>query len=178
MAGCAAIVIAACSGQGGKSSPNDRGAGLEVRKLPADQQAAAYTAALGGAFDLGPPLVLLLDPAVLPRDRNAEASETIPPAVARALASRGVIQGSCRAAPASPREAPICTAQAAGYKVQFSPVFRLARDTVQVYLVAERYRPTSDSAGYQPPLEFEERYALVRSGGGRWRIARSERLTH
>ena len=176
-AACVAIVIAACSGQGGKGSPNDRGAGLEVENLAADQQAAAYAAALGGAFDLGPQLVLLLDPAILPARRDAESSDTIPPAVARALSSRGVIQGSCAAAAASARAAPICNAQSAGYKVQFSPVFRLARDTAQVYLVAERYRPKSDSTGYQPPLEFEQRYALVRSGR-QWRVARTERLTH
>lgn len=172
-----AISIAACSGHGEASSPNDRGAGLTVETLSADQQAAAYAAALGGAFDLGPPLVLLLDPALLPRRRGTEASDSLPAAVSRALASRGVIQGACAAAPSSARDAPICRAQSAGYKVQFSPVFRLARDTAQVYLVAERYRPASDSAGYQPPLQFEQRYALVRSGQ-RWRIARQERLTH
>ena len=176
-AGYLAIVIAACSGHGRTSSPNDRGAGLTVENLSADQQAAAYAAALGGAFDLGPQLVLLLDPALLPRQRGAESSDRVPAAVAKALASRGVIEGSCTAAPSPSREAPICHAQAAGYKVQFSPVFRLARDTAQVYLVAERFRPTSDSAGYQPPLQFEQRYALVRSGQ-RWRIAREERLTH
>ena len=176
-AACVAIVIAACSGQDGKGSANDRGAGLEIEKLPAEQQAAAYAAALGGAFDLGPQLVLLLDPAALPRRRGAESSDTIPAAVASALSSRGVIQGSCTAVAPSARDAPICNAQSAGYKVQFSPVFRLARDTAQVYLVAERYRPRSDSTGYQPPLEFEQRYALVRSGR-QWRVARSERLTH
>lgn len=176
-AACVAILIAACSGNGGRSSASDRGAGLDVAKLPADQQAAAYTAALGGAFDLGPSLVLLLDRATLPRRRGAEPSDTIPAAVARALESRGVIQGFCAAVPASPRAAPICKAQSAGYKVRFSPVFRLARDSVQVYLVGERYRATTDTTGYQPPLQFEQRYALVRSGQ-QWRVARSERLTH
>lgn len=176
-AACVAIVIAACSGHGGTSSPNDRGAGLAVENLSADQQAAAYAAALSGAFDLGPQLVLLLDPAVLPRQRGSESSDSLPAAVARALASRGVIQGLCTAAPSPSRDAPICHAQSAGYKVQFSPVFRLARDTAQVYLVAERFRPASESAGYQPPLQFEQRYALVRAGQ-RWRIVREERLTH
>jgi hypothetical protein len=171
------ILVAACSGDHGRSSANDRGAGLAVEKLPADQQAAAYAAALRGAFDLGPSLVLLLDPAVLPQRRGAEPSDTIPAAVTQALASRGVIQGSCTAVPASPHGAPICKAQSAGYKVQFSPVFRLTRDTVQVYLVAERYRATRDTAGYQPPLEFEQRYGLVRSGR-QWRVASKERLTH
>ncbi|HEX6815684.1 MAG TPA: hypothetical protein VF102_08435 [Gemmatimonadaceae bacterium] len=170
-----AVLIAACSGDRG-SSPNDRGAGLEVASLTAEQQAAAYAAALGGAFDLGPSLVLLLDPALLPRRRDAAPSDTLPAVVVRALTSRGVIQGSCTVAAASPRGTPICAAQSAGYKVQFSPVFRLHRDTVQVYLVAERYRPKSDTAGYQPPLQFEQRYALVRSGQ-RWRVARTERLT-
>ena len=177
MAACVGMVIAACSGNGGTSSPNDRGAGLATETLPADQQAAAYATALAGAFDLGPSLVLLLDPAALPRHRGAQPSDSIPAPVARALASRGAIQGSCTARPASTRQAPICKAQSAGYKVQFSPVFRLGRDTIQVYLVAERYRPTSDTTGYQPPLEFEQRYALVRSHG-QWRIAREERLTH
>lgn len=177
MAACAVMLVAACSGKGARSSANDRGAGLEVEKLSADQQAAAYATALGGAFDLGPSLVLLLDPDMLPRERGVQPLDTIPTAVARALASRGVIQGSCAAVPASQREVPVCKAQSAGYKVQFSPVFRLARDTVQVYLVAERYRPSSDTTGYQPPLEFEQRYALVRSGR-QWRAVRKERLTH
>src|SRR6185312_12111458 len=176
-AGYLAIVIAACSGHGRTSSPNDRGAGLTVENLSADQQAAAYATALGGAFDLGPSLVLLLDPGMLPRERGVQPLDTIPAAVVRALASRGVIQGSCAAVPASQREVPVCKAQSAGYKVQFSPVFRLARDTAQVYLVAERYRPSSDTTGYQPPLEFEQRYALVRSGR-QWRAVRKERLTH
>jgi hypothetical protein len=176
-AGYLAIVLAACSGHGRTSSPNDRGAGLTVENLSPDQQAGAYAAALGGAFDLGPQLVLLVDPAVLPRQRGAESSDSLPAAVAKALESRGVIQGSCTDAPSSSRDAPICHAQSAGYKVQFSPVFRLARDTAQVYLVAERFRPASESSGYQPPLQFEQRYALVRSGQ-RWRIVRQERLTH
>lgn len=174
---CVVMLIAACSGDGGRNSASDRGAGLQVQPLSADQQAAAYAAALGGAFDLGPPLVLLLDPDVLPRRRDAQSTDTIPAAVAQALSSRGVIQGSCAAAPPSPREAPICKAQSAGYEVRFSPVFRLAHDTIQVYLVAERYRASSDTAGYQPPLEFEQRYALVRSDH-RWRVVRQERLTH
>ncbi|MGH7647218.1 MAG: hypothetical protein ACREND_03805 [Gemmatimonadaceae bacterium] len=176
-AACVAIVIAACSGNGRKTSPNDRGAGLQTAKLSADAQAAAYAAALGAAFDLGPQLVLLLDPALLPRQRDAEPSDTIPIAVSRALASRGAIQGSCTAAPSSPRVAPICKAQAAGYEVRFSPVFRLTHDAIQVYLTAERYRATADTAGYQPPLQFERRYALVKSGR-QWRVAREERLTH
>lgn len=176
-AACVAMLVAACSGAGGRSSPSDRGAGLEVEHLSADQQASVYATALSGAFDLGPSLVLLLDPATLPRQRGAQPSDSLPTAVTRALASRGTIQGSCASAPASPHQAPICKAQTAGYKVQFSPVFRLSRDTVQVYLVAERYRPASDTAGYQPPLEFEQRYALVRAGR-QWRVAREERLTH
>jgi len=178
---CAAIVgvmlVAACSGEGARNSANDRGAGLEVENLSADQQAAAYETALDGAFDLGPSLVLLLDSAMLPRRRGAQSTDAIPAAVAHALVSRGVIQGSCAAAPAPPRDVPVCKAQLAGYKVQFSPVFRLARDTAQVYLVAERYRPTADTTGYQPPLQFEQRYALVKSGR-QWRAVRKERLTH
>ncbi len=177
MAACVVMLVAACSGEGARNSATDRGAGLEVEKLSADQQAAAYATALGGAFDLGPSLVLLLDPAMLPRRRGAQPSDTIPSAVTRALESRGVIQGSCAAVAASQRAAPVCKAQSAGYKVQFSPVFRLARDTMQVYVVAERYRATSDTTGYQPPLEFEQRYALVRSGR-QWRAVRKERLTH
>jgi len=171
------VLIAACSGNGDGSSPTDRGAGLQAATLSADQQAAAYATAISGAFDLGPSLVLLLDPALLPRRRSAQPSDSLPPAVARALVSRGAIQGSCMAVPTSTRNAPICKAASAGYIVQFSPVFRLGRDTVQVYLVAERYRPASDTTGYQPPLEFERRYALVRSGR-EWRVVREERLTH
>jgi|SRR6185312_10503295 len=176
-AACGAVLIAACSGEQGNASANDRGAGLEVAHLSAEQQAAAYASALSGAFDLGPPLVLLLDPALLPRRRTDQPSDTLPAGVARALSARGVVQGSCAAVVPATRLAPVCKAQSAGYRVQFSPVFRMRGDTVQIYLVAQRYRPTAETAGYQPPLEFEQRYALVRSGR-QWRIVRQERLTH
>jgi len=171
------MLVAACSGERGHGSPNDRGAGLEAAHLSAEQQASAYASALSGAFDLGPSLVLLLDPALLPRRRSDQPSDTLPAGVVRALSARGVVQGSCAAVAPSTRLAPVCKAQSAGYKVQFSPVFRMRGDTVQVYLVAERYRPTADTVGYQPPLELEQRYALVRSGR-QWRIVRQERLTH
>lgn len=172
---CVAVLLAACSGGEGNASPNDRGAGLDVAQLSADQQAGAYAAAFGGAFELGPSLVLLLDPEFLARHRGAQPSDSVPAAVKRALLSRGVIQGSCAAVSASSR-APVCKAHVAGYKIQVSPIFRVGHDSVQVYLVAQRYRPSSDTSGYQPPLEFEQRYMLLASGR-EWRVERQERLT-
>jgi hypothetical protein len=174
--GSLVMLGAACGGEP-PSSPSDRGYGLETASRSIDQRAAAYAAALRGAFDVGPGLVLLLNPAILPRSREAAPRDTLPPGVARALRGLGVVQGTCTATAPSPRVAPICPGAAAGYEVQFSDLYRLGRDTVQLFLTVERYRPARDTTGYQPPLRFEERYALARSGDG-WSVVRQERLAH
>lgn len=174
VAGVVVLVLCACRDQ--RSSPSDRGAGLETAELTAEQRASAYAVAINGAFTLQPALVLLLNPAVLPRRRDAAPSDTLSPEVVRRLQARGVIQGTCTATAPSPRSAPICQARAAGYEIQFSDIFRIARDTIQLYLRAERYRASRDTLSYQPPLEFEQRYTLARSPEG-WVEARKERLS-
>lgn len=138
-------------------------------------RAGAYAEALRGAFDVGPGLVLLLDPAMLPRERTAEARDTLDPGVVRALARTGTVQGTCAPEIGDPRTAPICAATTAGYIVRVSPIFQAAGDTVQLFVTAERYRPSGDTTGFQPPLRIEQRYDLTPARAG-WTVARKARL--
>lgn len=169
------IAFAACNSKGNGSHASDRGAGLSVASLPAAQQASAYATALRSAFDVGPGLVLLVDPMLLPSERDASATEKVPADVVHRLDASGVTQGTCQPHSGNGREPPICSAQMAGYVVQLSKIFRVARDTVQLYATAERYRPTSDTIHFASPLHFEQRYLLARRGGG-WEVVSQERL--
>ncbi|MGH7718339.1 MAG: hypothetical protein ACREON_05785 [Gemmatimonadaceae bacterium] len=171
--GLAALIALSCSRDDG--GPNARGAGLRSVTLPAAQSAQAYGEAMRGAFDVGPGLVLLLDPAILPRARDGEPPGLIPRDVVREMRDIRVIQGTCDPRGRSEKAAPICAADAAGYIVRVSELYGVAPDSVQLYVTAERYRPASDTSGFQPPLQLEQRYTLARRGDS-WRVARKERL--
>ena len=174
----AALALLLCIGgcrAKSESSASDRGAGLSTVELSAAEQAGAYAAALRGAFDVGPGLVLLVDPLLLPRGRDDEVSDSLAPGVVAALRSAGVAQGSCRPMTTDARMAPVCQASDAGYVVRLSPIFGLAGDTVQLYVTAHSYRPSSDTSTYQAPIRLEQRYALAKRGQ-RWTVARKERL--
>jgi hypothetical protein len=155
--------------------PTDRGAGLPVATLSEADRAAAYAVVLRGTFDIAPGLVLLLDRAILPRGRDEPATDTLSPGVVRALSATGVTQGTCVPASGARGVAPICPGAAAGYAVRFSDPYRAGRDTIQVFVTAERFRPSRDTTGRQPPLHLEQRYSL-RKRGGRWEVARKDRL--
>ena len=149
-----------------------RGRGLQPAGLAPPAQAEAYKAALGAAFDLEPALSLLLDPRQLPRDAGFGAGPPMPPAVVAELRRRGVVRGSCQppldtSAGPTRREAPPCEAADPGYVVRASDVFRVAADTVQVHLGAERYR--TPTGGPQEALSFEKVYKLAARGGA-WRV--------
>jgi len=171
------VLLAACSSDGKGAHASGRGAGLSPASLPASARATAYGAALGQAFDIGPGLVLLLDPTLLPSAANGNATRELSADVARRLRSAGVTQGTCEPQAGHAGAAPTCAARAAGYVVRVSDIFRLAQDTVQLYVTAERYRPAQDSTHFASPLRFEQRYSLARNGGG-WVVVTQERLVH
>jgi hypothetical protein len=172
--GLLALLAGACTSNDAGSS-SDRGAGLEVASLPASDRASAYAAAVREAFDVGPGLVLLLDPNVLPSARSGKTTHEVPSDVIRRLRGAGVIQGTCQPHSRTERMAPICTARTAGYIVRVSDIFRLATDSVQLYLTAERYRPSRDSTRAASRLRLEQRYSLARHGNA-WVVATKERL--
>lgn len=150
-----------------------RGRGLRPAGLAPAAQAGVYAAALGAAFELEPALSLLLDPRQLPREGGFGAGPAVPAALVAELQRRGVVRGRCEppvdSSSAGPvrREAPRCAAEAPGYVVRASDVFRVAGDTVQLHLAAERYRtPRGDP---QEALSFEKVYKLTARGDA-WRV--------
>jgi hypothetical protein len=172
---CLLVIVLAASCGREDEGPNARGAGLRSAALEPGARGDAYAVALRGAFDLGPGLVLLLDPRILPRSRTAESDDRVTPEVLQAMRTSGAIQGTCQADTTAANAAPICPAENAGYVVRVSDVFAMQGDTVQLYVTAERYRPSRDTTGFQPPLRLEQRYVLTRQGG-RWIVASKERL--
>ncbi len=170
----AALMAAAC-GDEAAESPASRGYGLGSADMAAQQQAAAYAAALREAFNLEPSLVLLADPLALPRDREAAPSERLADDVLAALRATGTIQGTCEPADREVR-VPVCDANQAGYVIRFSEPFEVAPDTVQLFLTAGTFRPSRDTMVYQPPFQLEQRYTMARRGNA-WTVASKARLT-
>ncbi|HJU88984.1 MAG TPA: hypothetical protein VJ672_06295 [Gemmatimonadaceae bacterium] len=169
-----ALSLGACSGE--PEDKNARGAGLPAADLPIGRRASAYATGMRGMFDVGPGLVLLLDPALLPRSRTAEPEDSATSDLIQALRETRTIQGTCAPRRGTDRRsAPICEASAAGYIIRVSDIFQASGDTVQLYVTAERYRAARDTAGFQPPLRIEQRYDLTPRGDA-WSVARKARL--
>ena len=172
------LVIALASGACGSEQEDKsaRGGGMPTAALPAARRATAYATGMRGMFDVGPGLVLLLDPALLPRSRTADPSDSAATDLVQALRATGTIQGTCAPRRGTDRRsAPICEAPAAGYIIRVSDIFQGNADTVQLYVTAERYRASRDTSGFQPPLRIEQRYDLTPRGDG-WAVARKARL--
>ena len=166
LAGCDAV------SRGGGDDPRARG--RDVVRLTAPDRARLYAAALGQAFDLGPGLTLLLDPALLPAGGGYDRARSMPPPVTEQLRASGIIRGTCVPERRQRGAAPSCAADMAGYAVRLSEIFRAAGDTVRLYLRAERFSRAADGARYAPAFAFEERYSLVRSTQG-WSVVKKER---
>lgn len=164
-------LLAACGDEEGPQAA--RGRGLEPAALDAREQAQIYRAAVRAAFDVGPGLVLLLHPRLLPREAGLAGGDSVPADVARALRQAGTVAGSCEPGLTERGSLPQCDASAAGYIVRFSEVLQLSADSVQVYFDAEQY--TVPNAPPQQVLRFEKAYQLVRESG-RWRVAREGRV--
>lgn len=169
---CILLAIAACAG-GDPDRDAFRGPGLHAATLPAGSQAQAYEAAIRTAFDLDDPAVsILIDDRVLPRAAGLDSASTLPRAVVAELSRRGAIRGKCRPQIGIKR-APECKAPLPGYVVRFSDVLAAGRDSVQVYLWAEKY--DNPNSGFSAPLRFERAYQLVRTAGG-WRATQEARI--
>lgn len=163
--------VVACGGGGG-DGPDVRGSGLRAAALDDAGRAAVYAAALRQAFDVDSALVLLVDPALLPRNGSFARDAKLNDDVVSAMRGSGVARGTCET-PEDQSHAPRCAVSAPGYVVRFSDVFQGKGDTVRVFVSAQRFRTTS---GLGPPqrFAFESGFEVVKQGGG-WRVAREGR---
>lgn len=174
---CAALffLAGACStDEPVDTSPGSRSAGRTRAQLGPAEAAAAYAAALHEAFEINAGLMLLLDPAVLPRGGGYARGVNVPQPTVRALRATDAIRGECQPARPKVGYAPRCDVAAQGYAVRVSDIFQLPGDTVRLYLTAERFTSARDTSGYHPAFAFEERYQLVRRGG-QWVVVKKER---
>jgi hypothetical protein len=162
----ALALLIAC---GEDTSKYARGRGLQVAQLPATDQAKIYAAALGGAFDLGPGLSLLVDTTMLSRLSGERPGGSLGRDVRGALRGTGVTRGECIPQRRAPARTPLCKAAIPGYVVRFSDVFALNGDSVQLHLFAERY--DTPSTGEHNRFTLEQAYQLVRRDTG-WRVVR------
>jgi hypothetical protein len=176
-ASCLALafaLLACASGEVEETGPQSRSAGRPRAQLRPADAAGAYAAALHEAFEINSALVLLLDPAVLPRSGGYATAVDLAKPAQQALRATDVIRGVCRPARAKVGYAPRCDVPAQGYAVRLSDIFQLPGDTVRLYLTAERFTSLRDTSGYHPAFAFEERYQLVRRGG-QWVVVKKER---
>ena len=163
--------VIACGGGGG-DGPDVRGAGLRAAPLDDRGRAQVYAATLRQAFDVDSALVLLVDPAILPRNgsfaRDAKLGDDVVGGIQRA----GVSRGTCET-PEDQSHTPQCAAPGPGYVVRFSDVYQGKGDTVRVFLAARRFRTTT-GLGPAARFAFETGFEVVKQGGG-WRVAREGR---
>ena len=163
-------ILVAC---GEDTSKYARGRGLEVAQLSATDHAKIYAAALGGAFDLGPGLSLLVDTAKLSRMSGERPGGALGADVRAALRGTGVTKGECSPQRRAPTRTPICRADVPGYVVRFSDVFAMNGDSVQTHLLAERY--DTPATGEHNRFTIEQAYQLVRRNG-EWSVVRKARI--
>jgi hypothetical protein len=152
-----------------------RGRGLADVSLPAASRAGVYAAAARAAFDLtDPSLSLLLDRRMLPRTIGLASSGLLSDAIAKDMRSSGVVQGTCEPPLKGVVGAPRCAAALPGYVLRFSPVFKAAGDTVEVYVFAQKY--DNPKSGYSDPLRFERAYLVVPLSSGAWRAVKEGKI--
>jgi hypothetical protein len=167
----ALLLLAAC---GSPSGPDVRGGGLPSASLAAADRAVAYDAALRSAFNPDSSLVLLVETHLLPRDGSYKtASPTIGDDVVRSLRQEGMVDGTCAPQRPSAMHAPRCEAPLPGYVVRFSEPYQMGRDTLRLFVYAERFR-TAAGVGPNGRFDFETGFQLVRQGN-RWRVTREAR---
>ncbi len=163
--------VVAC-GQGAADGPDVRGNGLRAAGVDARGRALIYSAALRQAFEIDSALVLLVDPALLPRNGSFARDAKLADDVVSAMQRGGTTRGSCEAIDDGKR-APQCAANGPGYVVRFSDVYQAIGDTVRVFVAAQRFRTTS-GLGPATRFVFESAYEIVKQGDG-WRVAREGR---
>ena len=150
-----------------------RGPGLKLAQLPVPSRVAVYDVALRSAFDVGPGLVLMLDPRLLPRESGLGPGRPMPKPLVDALRQQRVVQGICESPTEASRQAPICEASSPGYIVRFSDVFRMGGDSVQLHIAVERYNTASSVQS--EIMRFEKAFQVV-GRGTTWRVARQGRF--
>jgi hypothetical protein len=160
----AGLSIAACEPE----DPSVRGKGLSPASLPADAQARIYEAAARGSFDVEG-TSLLLDRRFLPRTIGLADGGRVPDDVVAAMRRRGTIKGTCEPSLTETVGTAQCRAELPGYVVRYSPVFAITKDSVQVYLYAQKY--DTPASGRSETLRFERAYQIVRNGDN-WRAVR------
>lgn len=165
------VNVIACGERGG-DGPDIRGGGLRTAPLDDQARARVYAAALRQAFDVDSALVLLVDPAILPRNGSFDRDAKLGDDVVGTMQRSGVTRGTCETT-ADQRRTPSCTAPAPGYVVRFSDVYQAKGDTVRVFLAAQRFRTTA-GVGPSQRFVFESAFEVVRQGDG-WRVAREGR---
>ena len=150
-----------------------RGPGLKLAQLPVPSRVAVYDVALRSAFDVGPGLVLMLDPRLLPRESGLGPGRPMPKPLVDALRQQRVVQGICESPTEASRQAPICEASSPGYIVRFPDVFRMGGDSVQLHIAVERYNTASSVQS--EIMRFEKAFQVV-GRGTTWRVARQGRF--
>jgi hypothetical protein len=168
-----ALAVALFAACGEDTNKYARGRGLQVAQLSAADRAKIYAAALGGAFDLGPGLSLLVDTTMLVRTAGERPGDALGADVRGALRGTGVTKGECVPQRRASTRTPVCRADIPGYVVRFSDVFAMSGDSVQTHVFAERY--DTPSTGEHNRFTLEQAYQLVRRDGG-WRVVRKARI--
>lgn len=167
-----ASMVAGCDASA-RAVDDVRGSGLPAARLDPSVSAAAYGAALREAFDVDSALMILVDPAYLPRDGSFKRDETMSEALVQALVADGVVRGSCAPVRPNRKRGPQCPASAPGYVVRFSEIYRMPGDSARLFLAADRFQTTS-GIGPSGPFSFETGFQLLREGQ-RWTVVREGR---
>lgn len=162
-----AALVAGCE-RGARASDDVRGAGLPVAKLQPQAAAAAYEAALRESFDVDSALVLVVDPAPLPRDGSLQRQQKMDDAVVRALIAGGIVRSTCEPHRPDPKRAPQCPTSGPGYVVRFSDIYQMRGDSARLFVAAERFQ-TRSGIGPAGRFAFESGFQLVRRGG-QWTV--------
>ncbi len=163
--------LIACSGRG-SDGPDIRGNGLRTAALDDRARALVYDAAMRQAFDVDSSLILLVDPAILPRNGSFARDARLGDDALSGMRRAGMTRGSCETVDDG-KHAPQCAADGPGYIVRFSDVYQARGDTVRVFLAAQRFRTTA-GVGPAARFAFESAFEVVRRGDG-WRVAREGR---
>lgn len=165
------VNVIAC-GDRGSDGPDIRGNGLRPAALDDHGRALVYDAALRQAFDVDSALVLLVDPAILPRNGTFARDAKLSGEVVTDMQREGVTRGSCETIDDN-KHAPQCAASGPGYVVRFSDIFQGKGDTVRVFLAARRFQTTT-GIGPSGRFAFESAFEIVKRGDD-WRVAREGR---
>jgi hypothetical protein len=165
------VNVIACGDRGG-DGPDIRGNGLRPAALDDHGRALVYDAALRQAFDVDSALVLVVDPAILPRNGTFARDAKLSGDVVSDMQRAGVTRGSCETTDDS-KHAPQCAAAGPGYVVRFSDIFQGNGDTVRVFVAAQRFRTTT-GLGPAGRFAFESGFEVVKHGND-WRVAREGR---